>query len=360
MAAQENKSQPGVFISYRRSDTSSVAARMKNDLAKALGEDQVFYDVESLKGGVLWRTALEETIKDCSVFLALIGEKWLHERNDESGQRRLDEPDDQVRTEIEFALKVSGSLLIIPVLIDDTKMPKEDYLPPSIQGLPNHHAMPLRTATNPDWNRDMQAIVARMREKGLVPAAEKATDAWLPQHLTDTAKRFVTHMTNSQLRHGAGAASPYIDLFVVKRLLGKKKENIAEDANAGQGYSLEQTIQQAQGPLLLIGEGGSGKTTSLFYLAARAADRAKDDPKSPIPIYISLRLTNVEDMTDLQQLISDSVPQVKDWSELSAFAIRARRRFLFLFDSFNEIPEHLQRTCAATLQRFVVKHASDH
>ena len=365
MTAQENKSQPGVFISYRRSDTNPVVRNLKDKLVSALGEGRVFYDKEDLTAGDLWKERLRETIRGCSVFLAVIGADWLAAKNEKSHRRRLDERDDQVRREIEIALEAhhSSGLLIIPVLIDKAQMPEAVDLPDSIQNLPDHNGLPLRASgTTAEWNADVQALLACMRQKkGILPSEEQAADAWLVQHLTENAKRFVTHMTASQLRRGAGAASPYIDLLVVKRPLGKQKENITEDANAGEGYSLEHTIQQAQGPLLLIGEGGSGKTTSLLYLAARAADRAKVDPKSPIPLYVSLaRLTKIQDMTDLQQLISDSVPQIKDWSELSAFAIGERRRFLFLFDSFNEIPEHLQRTCAVNLQRFVEKHASDH
>ena len=235
MAAQENKSQPGVFISYRRSDTNQVVRTLKGELVSVLGEGRVFYDKEDLKGGDLWKERLRETIRGCSVFLALIGEDWLKAKNEKSHRRRLDERDDPVRTEIEIALEAhrSSGLLIIPVLIDKAQMPDAVDLPDSIQNLPDHNGLPLRASgTSAEWNADLQGLLACMREKkGIVPSQEQASDAWLAQHLTNTARHFVTHMTASQLRRDAGAANPYIDLFVVERHLGKKKEQMVCKGN---------------------------------------------------------------------------------------------------------------------------------
>ncbi len=358
MTEQDDKSKSGVFISYRRADTGQVAPRLKKDLISALNDDRIFYDREDLKGGELWKERLKEAINNCSVFLALIGKDWLKAQNKDSGQRRLDEPDDPVRAEVELALEAarSSDLLVVPVIVDEATNPDRKFLPPSIQNLSDHQSLPLRTATNAVWEGDVQTVLARMREHGLVPAAKHDPNAWLARHLQDTGRRFATHMTTSQLHTNARPEELYLDLLVAERNLGKR-----EDANVVKSSPLEDALAQAEAPLLLLGEGGSGKTTSLLYIAARAADRAKVDQQNPIPIYVSLaRLTKMEDVTDLHQLIADSVRQVSNWTDLSTFAIRERRRFFFLFDSFNEIPEQFQSTCAVILQRFVEKQASDH
>ena len=188
-------------------------------------------------------------------------------------------------------------------------------------------------------------------DKLRAPSEHHRAEGWLAAHLQDVAKQFASHMAASALKSGTPPEDLYLDLVVAERHLGKKEEASPENEKIGkEGHPLEEVMKRAQAPLLLIGEGGAGKTTSLLYTAARAADRAKADQTAPVPIYVNLaRLTKLNDVPDLLQLIADSVPLVKDWNELSDLGIAERRRILFLFDSFNEMPEHLQRNGAVVL-----------
>ncbi len=203
MTTKDKKSQLRVFINYRRSDTGQVAPRLKKDLATTIGDDRIFYDRENLSGGDLWKKRLEETIKGCSVFLVLIGKEWLHARNELSGQRRLDEPADLVRTEIEFALKASSSsgLLIIPVLVDDAHMPEQDHLPASIRSLSDHNASALRTATNAEWDHDLEKLLACVRQKGLI--RQDPTTESLSPCLQNQLKQFPISAAAPQLDRDA-------------------------------------------------------------------------------------------------------------------------------------------------------------
>ena len=45
---------PRIFISYRRSSTLHVAGRLRNDLVRHFGEEQIFRDVDSNEGGQDW------------------------------------------------------------------------------------------------------------------------------------------------------------------------------------------------------------------------------------------------------------------------------------------------------------------
>jgi hypothetical protein len=52
---------------------------------------------------------------------------WLGGRRSEDGTRRLDDPDDFVRLELEAAL--ARGIRVIPVLVDRAPLPRSDSLP---------------------------------------------------------------------------------------------------------------------------------------------------------------------------------------------------------------------------------------
>jgi hypothetical protein len=72
----------------------------------------------------------------CTVLVAIIGQNWARATG---GTRRLDEPRDLVRSEIEAALE--RNLPVIPVLINRATMPGEADLPPSLAALAYRHAI---------------------------------------------------------------------------------------------------------------------------------------------------------------------------------------------------------------------------
>src|SRR5262245_23224352 len=94
-----------LFISYRTEDSGVVVQRLREALTAVFVPEQVFVDRDSILAGERWRERLAAEIARSSVFFCVIGNRWLHARNEESGQRRLDESDDPVRVEIEAALE---------------------------------------------------------------------------------------------------------------------------------------------------------------------------------------------------------------------------------------------------------------
>jgi len=68
---------PGIFLSYRRSDTEDVAARIFDVLVERFSRDAVFKDVDSIPLAVPFTTFIENALKSSHVVLVLIGPKWL-------------------------------------------------------------------------------------------------------------------------------------------------------------------------------------------------------------------------------------------------------------------------------------------
>jgi hypothetical protein len=77
------------------------------------------------------------------VLLALIGDQWLT-ITDQHGRRRLDDPDDFVRLEIEAAL--TRNVRVIPILVEGARLPRADELPPSLARLVRRQALELSPA----------------------------------------------------------------------------------------------------------------------------------------------------------------------------------------------------------------------
>lgn len=129
-----------IFISYRREDTAYPAGWLFDRLAAEFGDAQVFKDVDSIDLGDDFVDVISAAVGSTDVLLALIGEEWLTAA-DEQGKRRLDDPDDFVRLEIEAAL--AREVRVIPILVDGARMPRADELPVTIAALARRQALEL-------------------------------------------------------------------------------------------------------------------------------------------------------------------------------------------------------------------------
>jgi TIR domain len=129
-----------IFISYRREETAYPAGWLYDRLVDRFGSDQVFKDVDSIELGDDFVEVITRAVGACDVLLALIGQEWLT-ITDARGRRRLDNPDDFVRLEIEAAL--TRNVRVIPILVDGASMPHADELPESLARLVRRQALEL-------------------------------------------------------------------------------------------------------------------------------------------------------------------------------------------------------------------------
>src|SRR5690242_19390602 len=125
-------SMAGIFISYRREDTSGEASHLAADLIEALGRRQVFIDIDTIGPGVDYTQSIEGALTEAEVVLVLIGDRWLSVTNAD-GQRRLDAEGDVHVLEIEKAL-ARTDVTVVPVLVEGATMPTEAQLPARIAG----------------------------------------------------------------------------------------------------------------------------------------------------------------------------------------------------------------------------------
>ncbi len=161
---------PRIFISYRRSDSITVTGRIYDRLVAEFGRDSVFKDVDSIPYGDDFRRVLEREVASCDVVLVIMGTGWANAADSE-GKRRLNDPNDFVRIEVETGLRLPN-VVVIPVLVQGARMPVPADLPDGIlrEQMPFLNAPAVRD--DPDFHTDMNRLVTRLRSirQGTEPA----------------------------------------------------------------------------------------------------------------------------------------------------------------------------------------------
>lgn len=155
--AKSDETEYRLFISYRRSDSNEVVGRIYDRLVRDLGEENVFHDFDSIPLGVDFVDFLDAQVQASTGLLAVIGPDWLTVTDDE-GLRRLDDPDDFVRIEIELALR--RNIPVVPVLVRGAAMPIAADLPESLRQLARRNGISVRA--DPDFHSDMTALIRKL------------------------------------------------------------------------------------------------------------------------------------------------------------------------------------------------------
>ena len=113
-----------VFINYRRDDTWGTAELLYDRLANSFSSENIFLDTRNLQPGMDWLQEIKSHRDSCGVLLALIGPSWMsimkRRQQQARGRAAAGEPEeDYVRFELEYALKGSSGIHVIPVLLGD-------------------------------------------------------------------------------------------------------------------------------------------------------------------------------------------------------------------------------------------------
>lgn len=163
---------PRIFVSYRRVDSAAIAGRIYDRLNATFGSD-VFKDSYSIKPGDDFRDAIRKAVTNVDVLIVVIGPDWLHVTLSD-GTRRLDAPEDWVRSEVEAGLQ-SRTTTVIPVLVGGALPPAPASLPVSIRELAYRNALQVRD--DPDFHRDMDVLIQILRS---LDAQQQSTKTAVP------------------------------------------------------------------------------------------------------------------------------------------------------------------------------------
>jgi len=205
---------------------------------------RLFGRMKAEGGRIVFPERIRGALGEARVALVVIGPWWLrvsHDPADVRNPRRLDDPADWVRREIETLLARDG-VAVIPLLLGGAGVPGAGDLPASLRALPERHAMHLRPY--PDFERSLGLVIEAVAKLLQVepfhrhaPAAVEKPPRVAPTRLSVTGREFLGRGNELHLRDEAWGRS------------AQDKINLVS----------------------LIGQGGEGKTALVLHWSARRA-----------------------------------------------------------------------------------------
>lgn len=188
----------GVFLSYRRSETSGYAGRLYDALSEHFGAERIFMDV-TMEAGIDYTVRISDVVGSCGALIALIGAQWLTV-TDEHGGRRIDDPADLHRIEIESAL--ARDVRVIPALVQGARMPTVDQVPESLRPLVRRQAVELSDGR---WDYDVTRLIDVLER---VLGDDGRTDAGFLTRARRRARRAVVGVRRAAVAHPWRVAYP--------------------------------------------------------------------------------------------------------------------------------------------------------
>lgn len=147
-----------IFISYRHGLAGGHARAIDEAVAERFGRHNVYFDVHGLPGHNLVRE-IGEAVGRSAVLLVLIGPGWA-EQSDGNGNRRLEDPHDFVRLELETGL-ARDDVVVLPLMVAGAALPDRGQLPAGLGSLLDYRAMELLDLY---WDFYLEKLLAALEQ----------------------------------------------------------------------------------------------------------------------------------------------------------------------------------------------------
>ena len=147
---------PRIAISYRRDDSAGIIGRIFDRLVAHYGGESVFRDIDNIPLGVDFREHINTVLAQTDVTLVVVGKRWFGPQP--RRRRRIDDPADPVRVEVETALR--NRMPVVPVLVEDAAMPNVDQLPDSLKKFVYRNG--LEVDSGRDFDQHIERLIRNM------------------------------------------------------------------------------------------------------------------------------------------------------------------------------------------------------
>lgn len=237
-------------------------------------------------------TVRESCVADvagCDLYVLILGHRYGHQPQD-------DNPRQLSITQLEYEEARRQHIPIVALLrtaVPDVGL--SDLLDPArlqlVQAFRKQVEGDVRAAPFGDLATLVQGLSTGVQAElaRASPASAGVEERWLAAQLAAATEAFDNHMASHALRSGESAKAVDLELFVVERRRGHESDDsAARETDLPAAQPLKQLLQAATEPLLVLGEGGGGKTTSLLHAAATLAQHAALDNTAAVPVYVNL------------------------------------------------------------------------
>jgi len=315
-----------VVISYARKDTRDFAGLLAAELARhTIG---VWLDTSDIEGGAEWLQSIEQAISSCRVFIAV---------RSPGGREST-----WVRRERLYALNLrkppNSPLPIIPVIARDC--PQDDL------ELIDRNPIDFRS----NFEMALPVLIkeiTRLKNGHVLETKDRRTLelAYLGRILLEYSiwQDLYTPMAGvaQMLSEPANPARPAIVTAAtpIDSLFGA----FWDEQEQAKSHLRKRTTEQRQytdilpaiadmQQLVVLGDPGCGKTTTLWRIAADYATRAQHDPAAPLPIFV--RLGTLWPEQTLDEHVRVQLGELAPHYEM----LLAEKRLALLLDGLNELP----------------------
>lgn len=354
-----------IFISYRRTDTSGHAELLAHHLEDHY-PGEIFFDRIKLEDGDRWDKEILAQLNEAECLLVVIGNGWLLAQDKESGMRRLDDPKDWVRREVQTGLR--KGIMIVPVLMGDSTMPKDQHLPKAIRSLAKHEPRTIGKESKQDVSNLAEVLVSKIGpSKGKERQRIDDPTAYFRKLYAETSHIDIKGVEGANKAHSFRIDELYTPLTTV--LAGQERKHGEEMAGQNR-VPLQQALKDPR--VLLIGNPGAGKSTfvkrivfaacqTLLNEKAGAAEEMLGPGPCPFPIRIAA--SSLSKFLDTHEgkrppdewsaewlvLYLGEQARGKNWG-LDGEYFRARlNQSLLLLDGLDEVPGDTRRKNVARM-----------
>jgi hypothetical protein len=257
-----------LFISYRRSDSTHAAHRVRMCLQARFGADAVFIDRE-IPAGKRWEEHLESMLEESTGVVVMVGDEFL--RRIQQGQERDDDAPDAMAWEIATAIRLQKA--VYPVLFGSCDMPDPALLPQDMRAFTDFQAV---FAREPAFDAAMDVLTRSIaNEHDWVPA-DAATPGALPSVVPASALAAPPARQAAAIQAVTWAA---LALAVVAGLVGLGRLILwLAHPQAGTDWALESALWHGTRYALATALWGLGPYLAYWLVAALRA-------RARLPIY---------------------------------------------------------------------------
>jgi len=136
----------------------------------------VFLDIDTIDPGTDFERVLKSSLQETAAMLVVIGPRWTTLVKAD-GSRRLDDPADYVRHEVEAAL--GRDIPVVPVLVQGAQLPRKEDLPESLAALVKRQ---VATLDHAEFHDDAERLCERLAKMIVVEDSpgQRAAKKWWP------------------------------------------------------------------------------------------------------------------------------------------------------------------------------------